>query len=71
MRPVVDWARTKTGNRSSMKVANSNRETAVVRPPWDELALTMGDGIGTPPYFWSDSHTTIGETMSSKFIFSI
>jgi hypothetical protein len=51
-----------------MKVANSNRETAVVRPPWDELALTMGDSIGTPPNFWSDSHTTIEETMSSKFI---
>jgi hypothetical protein len=25
------------------------------------------DSIETPPFFWSDSHTTIGETVSSKF----
>src|ERR1039457_1569854 len=71
MRPVVDWARAETENTSSVKVVNSNREAAVIRPSEDEAALTLLDSIGTPPCFWSDSHTTIGETVSSKFNFWI
>ncbi len=71
MRPVVDWARAETENTSSVKVVNSNREAAVILPSEDEAALTVLDSIGTPPCFWSDSHTTIGETVSSKFNFWI
>src|SRR5579863_8132135 len=37
----------------------------------DETVPAVGASIETPPLVWSDSHTTIRETVSSKFISSI
>jgi hypothetical protein len=68
MRPAVDWAKAGTEKRSRVNVANNNREAGVLRMSCDEQVLTERDSIGeAPPFLWSDSHTTIGETVSSEF----
>lgn len=50
-------------------MANNNRVAAVIRPSWDKAALTGRDSIEPLRYFWSDSHTIIDETLSSKIRF--
>ena len=50
----------------------ANREAAVIRHSSGVAPGTVRDSIVNPPRIvWSDSHTTIGETVSSKFKFPI
>lgn len=51
-----------------MKVPDSKREAAVESPPGDDVVPTVRDDIDASNV-WSDSHTTIRETVSSKFMF--
>jgi hypothetical protein len=67
MRPAVLWAKAEAATSNSVKAPMIHLEAAV-RMLGDEGALIERDSIGrTPLHFWSDSHTTIGETVSSTF----
>jgi hypothetical protein len=69
-RPAVDCDHDDSDNAKTLRVASRKREAALLETLPSVAVPRVRDGIKLLRWFsWSDSHTTIRETVSSKFIF--